>query len=133
MIRPLKDKVTRQNLSCEAHIRMASPVLTLPAVARLRFPERCHRRSRARPRPSCSACLHATRLTISSRERSKIASRICARSCLFACADDEEHAGAVLDVAGRKQLPLQQLHDDGRFAAVKAAGIAAAIQFGEEL
>ena len=46
---------------------------------------------------------------------------------------DEEHARAVLDVAGRKQLPLQDLHDDGGFGAVKAAWIAAAVQLGEEL
>src|SRR5712692_5729831 len=46
---------------------------------------------------------------------------------------DEEHAGAVLDVAGRKQLPLQDLHDDGSFGAVKAAWIAGAVQLGEEL
>src|SRR5713226_7317987 len=46
---------------------------------------------------------------------------------------DEEHARAVLDVAGRKQLLLQDLHDDGRFGAVKAAWIAAAVQLGEEL
>jgi len=46
---------------------------------------------------------------------------------------DEKHAGAVLDVAGRKQLPLQDLHDGGRFGAVKTAWIAAAVQLGEEL
>ncbi len=38
---------------------------------------------------------------------------------------NKEEAGAVLDVAGRKQLPLQDFHDDGRFAAVKADWIAA--------
>src|SRR6266852_3891509 len=46
---------------------------------------------------------------------------------------DEEHAGAVLDVPGRKQLPLQNLHDDGSFAAVEAARVAVAVLLGEEL
>src|SRR3972149_4556362 len=45
---------------------------------------------------------------------------------------DEEHAGAVLDVAGAEELPLEELHDDGRLGAVKAARVAAAVQLGEE-
>ncbi len=46
---------------------------------------------------------------------------------------DEEHAGAVLDVTGRKQLALQDLHNDRRLGAVKEAWIAEAVQLGEEL
>ena len=39
--------------------------------------------------------------------------------------DNEEHARAVLDVARRQELALQQLHDHGRLGTVEAAGIAA--------
>ena len=74
-----------------------------------------------------------TRFTISSRERSKMASRICSRSCVVGLRHHEQHARAVLDVARRKQLPLQQLHDDRRLRPVKASRIAVAVQLGEEL
>ena len=39
---------------------------------------------------------------------------------------DEQHAGAVLDVAGREELALQELHDDARLGAIEAGRIAAA-------
>src|SRR5512146_1503188 len=45
---------------------------------------------------------------------------------------DEKNTGAVLDVMGRQELPLQQLHDHGSFGAVETARVAAAIQLGEE-
>ena len=45
---------------------------------------------------------------------------------------DKKHAGAVLDVTGRQQLALQDLHNDGRLGLVKTARIAEAVQFGEE-
>src|SRR5208283_5534909 len=44
-----------------------------------------------------------------------------------------EHAGTVLDVAGRKQLALQDFHNDGSFSAVKAARVTVAILLGKEL
>src|SRR5262245_44196293 len=46
--------------------------------------------------------------------------------------DDEEYASAVLDVAGRKQLASQDLHDDRRLRAIEAPGISTSVQFGEE-
>jgi hypothetical protein len=56
-----------------------------------------------------------------------MASKIWARSCWLGLPHHEEHARAVLDVARRKQLAFQKIHDDGRFGAVEAAGIAAAV------
>src|SRR5215467_4953136 len=46
---------------------------------------------------------------------------------LAGLAHDEKHARAVLYVAWRKQLFMQQLHDQIGLAAVKAAGIAAPV------
>src|SRR5947207_7697147 len=44
--------------------------------------------------------------------------------------DDEEDASAVLNVARRQQLALQNIHDDRRLRTVKAAGIATSMQIG---
>src|SRR5262245_66189140 len=46
--------------------------------------------------------------------------------------DHEQHPRAVLDVARREQLTLEDVHDDRRLAAIETAGVAAPIELGEE-
>src|SRR6185369_14019498 len=48
-------------------------------------------------------------------------------------AEQEKHAGAVLEVARRQQLALQKVHDERRFAAVEAAGVAATVELRKEV